>query len=244
MVEPTRAPSSSTTARATTNSWTGFRTSRTINSGSRALGIAFSDHRSTSTVAGAIVRADRAVDGFAFSRCTVGGDSEGRTSSGNQSDDDATDAVCSLVADLDRPDVTTLLLAGVAPAWFNLLDLHRIHNDTGLPTLSISFEASEGLAPAIREQFDGEARKWRLERYESLPPRYALSVNDQQLFVRAVGAETEPDADVAAADTPTLAPNCEAARIVRGHTPEGGRPEPLRVARLAARAVRAFTNEE
>ena len=136
--------------------------------------------------------------------------------------------------------MTALLLAGVAPAWFNLLDLQRIHEETELPTLSVSFEASEGLAPAISEQFDGRERDWRLARYESLPPRCALSVNDERVFVRAVGAETRQDPD---ADTPTLAPNCEAARIVRGHTPEGGRPEPLREARLVARAGPAFITE-
>lgn len=136
------------------------------------------------------------------------------------------------------------MLAGVAPAWFNLLDLSRIHEETGSPVLSVSFEESVGLAPAIREEFDGEARRWRLDRYESLPPRYALTVNDEQLFVRAIGAETA----VAASDgegggddnPPQLAPTSAAARLVRGHTPEGGRPEPLRVARLAARAGRAF----
>lgn len=107
--------------------------------------------------------------------------------------------------------------------------------------LSVSFERSEGLAPAIREEFEGEARRWRLERYEALPSRYALTVNDEQLFVRAVGAETEAVNDEEDADTvPRLVPNAEAARIVRGHTPEGGRPEPVRVARLAARAGRSF----
>jgi endonuclease V-like protein UPF0215 family len=48
-------------------------------------------------------------------------------------------------------------------------------------------------------------------------------VNGETVFVRAVG----PDAD-------------EAARIVRAFTPEGGRPEPLRVARLAARGARRW----
>lgn len=157
--------------------------------------------------------------------------------------------MCRLVSDLDRPDVSALLLAGVAPAWFNLLDLSRIHDATALPTVSVSFEASEGLAPAIRREFEGDERAWRLRRYESLPPRYRLPVTDEQVFVRAVGAETRvSDERVGATDTaehgdsapPTLDLNCEAARLVRGHTPEGGRPEPLRVARLAARAGREF----
>jgi hypothetical protein len=73
------------------------------------------------------------------------------------------------------------------------------------------------------------------------------------VFVRAIGVETivaadstDAHADAADADSnpPTLAPNCETARIVRGHTPEGGRPEPLRVARLAARAGREFAGTE
>lgn len=202
---------------------------------------------SRSTIAAAVVRADRVVDGFAFSQCTVGGDSEERSSSGDrpQSDDDATDAVCRLVTDLNRPDLTALLLAGVAPAWFNIFDLTRIHEETGLPVLSVSFERSEGLAPAIREEFAGEERRWRLERYESLPPRYALTVNDEQLFVRAVGAETAVANDTGRPEAiPQLAPNTEAARIVRGHTPEGGRPEPLRVARLAARAGREYALDD
>jgi len=173
-----------------------------------------------------VVRADRAVDGLAFERCSVGGD-------------DATDAVVALVDRIDRPDVSVLLLAGVAPAWFNVLDLPRIPAETGLPTLSISFEASPGLAPAIREQFDGEARAWRLETYESLPPRRSLSVNGEAVFVRGVGVDT-PAATTGPGDggLPSIAPNCEAAQLVRGFTPEGGRPEPLRVARTAARAGR------
>jgi len=147
--------------------------------------------------------------------------------------------VAALVDRVDRPDVSVLLLAGVAPAWFNVLDLSRLHRETGLPTLSISFEASPGLALAIREAFDGAEREWRLDTYDSLPSRRSLTVNDEQVFVRGVGVDTPvaEDADPDD-DTPTLAPNCEAAQIVRGFTPEGGRPEPLRVARLAARAGR------
>ncbi|MFW5935190.1 MAG: DUF99 family protein [Halolamina sp.] len=202
-----------------------------MKAGQRALGVAFSDAESVATCAGAVVRADRVVDGLAYARCTVGGD-------------DATGAVVALVEGIDRPDVSALLLAGVAPAWFNVLDLPRIHEETGLPTIAVSFEASPGLAPAIRAQFDGADRTRRLDTYESLPPRRSLGVNDEQLFVRALGVDAPvggggADGDAAELDSaPPLAPNCEAAQLVRGFTPEGGRPEPLRVARIAARAGR------
>lgn len=189
--------------------------------------MAFSDAESVATCAGAVVRADRVVDGLAYGRCAVGGD-------------DATDTVRDLIERIDRPDVSALLLAGVAPAWFNLLDPELLFEGTGLPTLAISFEASPGLEPAIRKQFDGDAREWRLDAYRSLPPRRSLTINDEQVFVRAVGvdAPVEDGAESGDSPVPPLAPNCEAAQIVRGFTPEGGRPEPLRVARLAARAGR------
>lgn len=176
--------------------------------GRRALGIAASDREQRSHLAGAVVRADRVVDGFGFGTCTVGGS-------------DATAAVCDMFDRLGREDVRYVLLAGIAPAWFNLLDLHAIHDHTGLPTLSVSFEASSGLEAAIRDAFDSEAvGEDRLSTYRAQPDRRELSVNDDAVFVRSVGL------DPAAAD-----------EVVRAYTPAGGRPEPLRVARLAARAV-------
>ena len=179
--------------------------------GSRAVGIAASDgdrEGTPSVLCGAVVRGDRVVDGFSFARCTVGGT-------------DATAAMERLVSALDREDVQRGLVAGVAPAWFNVVDLDRLARATARPVVAVSFEASDGLEPAIREAFTGDARDERLAVYRSLPPRRAVEVNDETVFVRSVGCDDD-----------------EAARIVRAFTPEGGRPEPLRVARLAARGVR------
>ena len=184
--------------------------------GVRALGVAESyagrdrpgeDVRST--LAGAVVRADRVLDGLAFDTCTVGGT-------------DATDAVARLWSDLNRPDVRYLLLAGVAPAWYNLLDLGALHDRTDRPVLAVTFEPSdEPLSDALARAFSGAALDARLETFERLPPRSRLRVNDQVVFVRSVGCGAG-----------------EARDVVRAFTPEGGRPEPLRVARLAARAGR------
>jgi endonuclease V-like protein UPF0215 family len=184
-----------------------------VKSGTRALGVACSDGEVTSTLAGAVVRADRVVDGFVFGTCTVGGL-------------DATDTLLDCFHSLDRPDVRYLLLSGVAPAWFNLFDLSRIHEATGRPVVSVSFEESEGLAPALRREFADEALARRLSLYESLPERTSVSVGagdtTGSVFVRSVGLEP-----------------AECRQVVREFTPEGGRPEPIRVARLAARAERA-----
>ena len=166
-----------------------------------------------STLAAVVCRADRAVDGFAFGSCTVGGL-------------DATSATVDLLDRLDREDARYVLISGIAPAWYNVLDLRAIHEAVARPVISISYEASPGLEPALEEAFSGPALDERLSIYRRLPPRERLSVDDEVLFVRAVGTESGTARDV-----------------VRAFTPEGGRPEPLRVARLAARAADRWRSE-
>jgi endonuclease V-like protein UPF0215 family len=178
-----------------------------VKSGARALGVAESYSGDRSTLAGVVTRVSRVVDGFAFGSCAVGGL-------------DSTTAVIDIFERLDREDLQYLLLSGIAPAWYNVVDLHRLHEAVGLPVLSVSFEESEGLEAAIEDAFDGEEAARRLDVYRSLPARHRVDVNDETLFVRAVGIDESA-----------------AARVVRAFTPEGGRPEPLRVARLAARAA-------
>jgi hypothetical protein len=200
-----------------------------VKAGTRALGVAESyvgtdeaePPRDASTLCGAVVRADRVVDGVTFGTCTVGGT-------------DATDAVARLVADADREDARYLLVSGVAPAWYNLLDLPHLRAQTPVdrPVIAVSFEDSSGLEPSLRATFDGDALARRLAVYEALPPRRRVSLagasaegdTDRALWVRSVGCSAD-----------------EAAEVVRAFTPDGSdRPEPLRVARLAARAGDAF----
>ncbi|WP_123619792.1 DUF99 family protein [Halorubrum sp. CSM-61] len=191
---------------------------------SRTLGIAFSDGERIGRLAGAVVRDDGTLDGLGFAACTVGGT-------------DATDAAIALFDRLGREDVRHVAVAGVAPAWFNVLDLPRVHDALDRPVYAVSYEASPGLEPALREAFDGEALARRLDTYRSLPPRIRVERGEsgrvagdspEPLFVRAVGI----DAD-------------EAAAAVRGLVREGfRRPEPLRVAAIAASAHREALTEE
>jgi hypothetical protein len=195
---------------------------------SRTLGVAFSDGDRTSRLAGAVVTADGVLDGLGFERCTVGGT-------------DATEAVIDLADALGREDVRHVACAGIAPAWFNLLDLHRIHEALDRPVYAVSYEASPGLEPALREAFDGDALARRLGAYRSLPPRTRVddpaesdapadggSPADGPLFVRAVGLDSD-----------------HAAAAVRALTREGfRRPEPLRIAAIAASAHREAIRRE
>lgn len=183
-----------------------------MKAGVRALGLAFSgdDADARLVTCAAVVRADRVVDGLALdARQTA--------------DYAATAAVQALLDRMDRPDAAHVLLAGVAPPWFDVLDLDAVHDAAERPVVAVSFEPSPGLADAIDREFAGDPRAARRARYDTLPPRRRVEAGEAALFVRAVGC-----------------PDNEAARVVRGHTPTGqGRPEPLRVARLGARAAHA-----
>ena len=182
-----------------------------VKPGTRALGIAESfsgDEGDPSTLCGVVTRASRVTDGFCFGSCTIGGT-------------DATDAMCDLVAQLGREDVQYVFVAGLALAWYDLVDLEALHAAVDRPVCSITFEASSGgLEAGLREAFSGPSLDERLTTYERQPPRRALDVGDETVFVRSLGL-----------------PESEANEVVRSFTPEGGRPEPLRVARLAARAA-------
>ncbi|OYR49058.1 MULTISPECIES: DUF99 family protein [unclassified Halorubrum] len=190
---------------------------------SRTLGIAFSDGDRTSRLAGAVVRSDGTLDGLGFERCAVGGT-------------DATDAAIALFDALGREDVRHVACAGVAPAWFNLLDLRRLHEALDRPVYAVSYEPSPGLEPALREAFDGDALERRLGVYRSLPPRVRVERGGEPdgkpagdpLFVRAIGLD-----------------DGRAAAAVRDLVRDGfRRPEPLRIAALAASAHREAVGGE
>lgn len=191
-----------------------------MKSGARALGVAESYRDEPgrtregcrSTVAGAVVRADRVFDGLKYQRCTVGGT-------------DATTAVCRLVDELDRPDVRYVLLGAVAPAWYNVLNLSAIHDAAERPVIAVTFEKSGGLEAGLKDAFSGVELEQRLETYRALPERRPVSVNDETVYVRSAGIEPD-DGDA----------------VVRAFTPEGGRPEPIRVARQAARAADSYAD--
>lgn len=182
--------------------------------GIRAFGVAesYRGEGGDSYVAGAVVRADSVVEGFRFTTVTVGGT-------------DATDRIVELYDDLDREDVRFVLVSGIAPAWYNIVDIGAVSDATGVPVVSVTYEegGEDGLESALEDEFEGKARDERFALYDALPPRRSLSVGGNDIYVRSVGVSDD-----------------RADGWVRGFTrsDEGSvRPEPVRVARLAARGL-------
>ncbi len=176
--------------------------------GSRALGIAESYTGESSTLAGIVQTAAGRLDGIVFGSCTVGGT-------------DVTQSIIDLVHRLDREDIRVVLVAGVALAWYNIVDMDELAKAIDPPVIAVTFEESEGLSAAIDAAFEGDDRDDRLARYRSLPKRTAVEIAGQSMFIRTTSTGTG-----------------RASELVDAYTPVGNnRPEPLRVAKLAARAV-------
>ncbi|MDZ7689312.1 MAG: DUF99 family protein [Halobacteriales archaeon] len=183
--------------------------------GVRALGVAesYRGESGDSYLAGAVVRADRVVEGFRFTAVTVGGTG-------------ATEAVVGLHDAFEREDVRFVLVSGIAPAWYNIVNLRAVHDAVDVPVVSVTYEEGDenGLRSTLEDEFEGDALDERLALYDALTERRCLVVGGNDLYIRSVGVSDE-----------------RADEWVRGFTHEGtGRPEPVRIARLAARGLLEF----
>jgi len=135
---------------------------------------------------------------------------------------DATDAVLALVRTLERDDINYLMLSGCVISWFNILNPDKIFRETGLPVIAVTYEESEGLGEDIIHHFPDEPE--RLNAYCRLGTRTPVTLHTgYTVFLRSWGMDVR-DAGV----------------LCNAFTRDGKIPEPLRVARLCARAVSGF----
>ena len=134
--------------------------------------------------------------------------------------DDATRAVLEICRRLDRRDINALFLSGAAISWFNIIDLVAVFEEVSRPLICLTYEESEGLEKYLREYFPEPEEK--IERYRSLGMREKIRLKTgYELFVRVHGATVE-----------------EARILLNKFTLDGRVPEPVRLARMAARAAR------
>lgn len=109
-----------------------------------------------------------------------------------------------------------ILLQGIAFAGFNVVDLQRLHEATGLPVLVVARYRPDlqAIRKALLEQVPGGARKWRL--IEAAGPMEPMAA----LYVQRCGITPE-----------------NAARLLASLQQNSQLPEPLRVAHMIAGGV-------
>jgi len=178
--------------------------------GFRALGISESFIKGISEesiLAGVVMRADMTIDGFIFSKATVGGM-------------DATEKILEMYRNLRRDDISVLLLNGCVISWYNVIDLHQVAEKTGLPLICVTYNESTGLEKYFKELFP-EDWEIRVETYRKNKSRTAIKLSTgYMVYIRFIGMKME-----------------EAKGVLNKFTSHGSIPEPLRVARLLARSI-------
>lgn len=176
----------------------------------RALGISESFIKGLSdksVLAGVVLRSDGIIDGFTFSRATLGGM-------------DATEKIIDMYKALERDDINVLMLNGCVISWYNVIDLSRVYEEIGLPLICVTYEESPGLEKYFMELFPEDYEK-RIEIYRKNGPRTAVKLHTGfKVYIRFYGMDIDG-----------------AKAILDKFTLHGAVPEPLRIARLLARGI-------
>jgi endonuclease V-like protein UPF0215 family len=179
--------------------------------GYRALGVAesFRQGQRRSVLAGVVMRTDFVIDGVALGRTAVGGD-------------DATSSIASLFRKLHRNDVNLILVSGAILSLYNIIDVDSLARRTKLPVICLTYKETAGIEGSIRRHFPQGAQK-KLEAYRKLGRRTGIRLKTgYTVYVRASGAGKE-----------------EAKSVLSAFTLQGSIPEPVRVAKLLARAAQS-----
>jgi uncharacterized protein len=176
--------------------------------GIRALAIAESFKISCkfAVIAGVVMRRDLIIDGVGITRSTLRGN-------------DSTQNIISMYERMQRNDVNCIFIGGAIISMYNIIDANKIHQSTGLPVIAITFRKSEGIANTIKKAFQDD---WevKLEQYHNLGVRQQVKLKTgKSVFIRNFGLSLS-----------------NSIVMLNHFTYQGSIPEPVRIARLIARA--------
>jgi endonuclease V-like protein UPF0215 family len=176
--------------------------------GIRALGIAesFLPTDEKSILAGVVMRADLVIDGVRYSRTSVKGD-------------DASDRIIGLFKDFQRNDINVILIGGAVISLYNIIDPDRVNEETSVPVVLVTYRESRGLVSTLKKRFP---KSWRekVQKYMVLGERSKLKLKSgYDVFVRSSGIR-----------------EYSVPSILNRFTLQGAIPEPIRVAKMIAKA--------
>ena len=153
------------------------------------------------------MRSDFVIDGVALGRTAVGGD-------------DATSAIASLFRRFGRNDINLIMVSGAILSLYNIIDVDELSRSTKLPVVCLTYKETAGIEGSIRRHFT-EGVEEKLKAYRNLGRRRGVKLRTgHRVYVRASGM-----------DSSAVRP------VLDAFTLQGSIPEPVRVAKLLARAV-------
>lgn len=133
---------------------------------------------------------------------------------------DGTIKIISMIDNLGRTDINCVLLGGLIISLFNIINGKYINETTKIPVIAISYRKSQG----VQDSIHGIDEKEKLKNYLKLEERKPLTLwTGKTIYIRNWGLEFS-----------------DASNLLNSLVIQGAKPEPLRIAALAARAYRNY----
>ncbi len=176
----------------------------------RVLGVDdshFEPHtRGTVKVVGVVMRLSGYIDGFLLREITIDGT-------------DATDAIISMVESKYSRDIRVIMIQGITLGGFNIVDLERLHRETGRAVITVSRRNPdiEKIREALEKHFPDHGTRMALITKFPVEP---LENGGGIIYIQRVGITMD-----------------EAREIIAKTTIRGTMPEPIRIAHLVASAL-------
>lgn len=177
--------------------------------GLRGLAIAesFRQNSERSILSGLIMRSDFVIDGFAFGSAALEGN-------------DATDQILHMYEELNRSDISYMIISGLIISMYNIVDIKKLHDSLQIPIIGITYHESDGLEDAIKRHFPKSFAS-KINEYKKLGPRERITLHtSHDLFVRYEGCTIY-----------------EIKRLLNELTLQGSVPEPIRISQLLSNAL-------
>ncbi|MFB5608575.1 MAG: DUF99 family protein, partial [Candidatus Nitrosomaritimum yanchengensis] len=146
--------------------------------GLRGLAIAESFHQNSekSILSGLVMRRDFVIDGFVFGTATLDGD-------------DATESILKMYDELNRPDISYVLISGLIISLYNIVDIKKIHEKLQIPIIGVTYNESEGIDSAIKHHFPNSYES-KIKQYHKLGNREKITLHtSSDIFVRRQGCD-------------------------------------------------------
>jgi uncharacterized protein len=142
----------------------------------------------------------------------------GRTAVGG---DDATSSILSLLRRFKRNDVNLIMVSGAILSLYNIIDVDTLASRSKLPVICLTYKETAGIESSIRRHFPEAAAK--LVAYRKLGRRTGVTLHTgHRVYVRASGIAGD-----------------SVKGVLDAFTLQGSVPEPVRVAKLLARAAQS-----
>ena len=177
--------------------------------GLRGLAIAESFRQNTpkSILSGVVMRRDFLIDGFVFGSATLEGN-------------DATQTILKMYDELNRPDISYVLISGLIISMYNIINIHLLSEKFQIPVIGVSYADSEGLESAIKHHFPNDYES-KISEYKKLGNREKITLhNSSEVYVRKEGCTIS-----------------EVKHLLDDLTIHGAIPEPIRVSQLLAKTL-------